>query len=34
MAITIIMGNHAGGLPWPELIGQRDRKEGPKPAGE
>jgi hypothetical protein len=25
---------HAGGLLWPELIGQRDRREIPKPAGE
>jgi hypothetical protein len=25
---------HAGGLPWPEVIGQRDLKKKPKPAGD
>ena len=31
--VTTIMDIHAGGLPWPELNGQRDQKNH-KPAGE
>jgi phosphoribosyl-AMP cyclohydrolase len=31
MVTTIIMGNHAGGLLWPKIIGQRDRREEPSP---